>query len=1187
MSVLAFGIFNIASLVVVVGVVVYTYYYMTTLKTDVTSLAAQTNTMGNVLNTEIGTNMQQANQEISDLDGVYAKKTSDMTTDYNTKFTTTKADYDGKFATTQADYNQKFADTKTDYDGQIATTQADYNSKFDATKKDYTTQIANTNNAMNTGFASLTAKVNQDYADLNTAFTGLSTDYSTFKTKTFPAAQSNLANTFSTSLAQANTTWGTNLQQTSNQLWAGLSNLSATNTTNLAKISALQTALASQVAQQQALAAQMNATLGSDTNGLSQLSQQIAQTAQNVTTLQNNIKTLQDDMTSANAGQNQFAQTAQGQITTVQSEIDALKASLASQQTAITTAATTQTSSTTNLQGEIAALQATISSLTPQSAAAAQSQTASSTALAQLQGALTALQTATTQTTNNQASQIAQLTTQLNSLGTQVTNLGPSTQSGFTNLQGQITAAQALITQNNNAVTAAITTQTAALAQLQAQVKALGTTTAQTGSALTPAQISQLNALSSAIIPGGSTGLQFNNDGTGLVWGKGYSKIYDNADLHIETDDNMWMSAPSKLDITTPNMIVHGNVNANKVQLGTKFVMSGVGDNQANDEWLRLTDTGGQNYSGGFAAGKMWTQNMDVEGDGKVAGTLSANNLTIAGNITGPGATNLANSIMAGLPKAAAATVGPAGPKGDTGPQGPTGAVGPKGDTGPQGQLGGTGPAGPQGPQGPAGPAGTAASSTGPAVGGANGVKFNNDGTGIVWGNNYSQIMDNGDLHINTDDNMWMSAPAKLDVATPNMIVHGHVQSDAGFAVNNGDPGPLVEKNYGSAGDRYGIGQYPNGAVQVYGSGKFGNASVNVGFANADGSFTDYVSVYNQPNNSATVSIGKTDSSSATRIGNAWMPYSDGSMYLRPQAGKNVVVGDQGSKQTANVYIGDTAGGTTPVLVGGPNTWFPYPGDGNTYIRSSQPNKNLSLGDYQTGVVNIGGNGNTTNLNSATTNVPGNLITPAIARNDGDWLRISGTPANGTAMYNSVSIGDGGGLNVGQWAKVEAGRTKTQKLQLGEKWLLSGVGDGQANDAWLRLTGLDGKTYYGGLAADTMYTTNGKFASDARLKENIQTIPDNDLNKLDTLRSVQYNFKADEDKTKKYGFVAQELQNPYPHLVSDGPDGTLALDYNGVIPLVVGNVQDLKKKLNNDQLCIGDVCISKNELAALKRQLRQ
>jgi hypothetical protein len=42
---------------------------------------------------------------------------------------------------------------------------------------------------------------------------------------------------------------------------------------------------------------------------------------------------------------------------------------------------------------------------------------------------------------------------------------------------------------------------------------------------------------------------------------------------------------------------------------------------------------------------------------------------------------------------------------------------------------------------------------------------------------------------------------------------------------------------------------------------------------------------------------------------------------------------------------------------------------------------------------------------------------------------------------------------------------KTSKLQLGGKWLLSGVGDGEANDDWLRLKGLDGKTYNGGFAA--------------------------------------------------------------------------------------------------------------------------
>jgi hypothetical protein len=37
--------------------------------------------------------------------------------------------------------------------------------------------------------------------------------------------------------------------------------------------------------------------------------------------------------------------------------------------------------------------------------------------------------------------------------------------------------------------------------------------------------------------PQGKIGL--NNDGSAITWGYGYSKIYDNADLHIYTDDNM------------------------------------------------------------------------------------------------------------------------------------------------------------------------------------------------------------------------------------------------------------------------------------------------------------------------------------------------------------------------------------------------------------------------------------------------------------------------------------------------------------------------------------------------------------------------------------------------------------------------------------------------------------------------
>ena len=47
---------------------------------------------------------------------------------------------------------------------------------------------------------------------------------------------------------------------------------------------------------------------------------------------------------------------------------------------------------------------------------------------------------------------------------------------------------------------------------------------------------------------------------------------------------------------------------------------------------------------------------------------------------------------------------------------------------------------------------------------------------------------------------------------------------------------------------------------------------------------------------------------------------------------------------------------------------------------------------------------------------------------------------------------------------------KGSKIKVGDKWTLSGVGDAHGNDDWLRLFGADEKGYYGGLAANKLYT---------------------------------------------------------------------------------------------------------------------
>jgi hypothetical protein len=114
---------------------------------------------------------------------------------------------------------------------------------------------------------------------------------------------------------------------------------------------------------------------------------------------------------------------------------------------------------------------------------------------------------------------------------------------------------------------------------------------------------------------------------------------------------------------------------------------------------------------------------------------------------------------------------------------------------------------------------------------------------------------------------------------------------------------------------------------------------------------------------------------------------------------------------------------------------------------------------------------------------------------------------------------------------------------------------------------------------------NGSFilTSDERLKENIRNLSD-PLEKIKQLRGVTYNFKgktvdqidwADEkDKLtpvipnaflnrSMYGFLAEELQTVLPDLVyKDDSTGILAIDYIGIIPLLVSAIKEQQKQID-------------------------
>jgi CDGSH-type Zn-finger protein len=107
---------------------------------------------------------------------------------------------------------------------------------------------------------------------------------------------------------------------------------------------------------------------------------------------------------------------------------------------------------------------------------------------------------------------------------------------------------------------------------------------------------------------------------------------------------------------------------------------------------------------------------------------------------------------------------------------------------------------------------------------------------------------------------------------------------------------------------------------------------------------------------------------------------------------------------------------------------------------------------------------------------------------------------------------------------------------------------------------------YNGTAIGTI-TQSGTAAvlynvtSDERLKKNIQdAVSASAL--IDNIQVRQYNWKSD-GSHQRYGFVAQELVTVAPEAVHQpaDPEEMMAVDYSKLVPMLVKEIQDLRKRL--------------------------
>jgi hypothetical protein len=86
-------------------------------------------------------------------------------------------------------------------------------------------------------------------------------------------------------------------------------------------------------------------------------------------------------------------------------------------------------------------------------------------------------------------------------------------------------------------------------------------------------------------------------------------------------------------------------------------------------------------------------------------------------------------------------------------------------------------------------------------------------------------------------------------------------------------------------------------------------------------------------------------------------------------------------------------------------------------------------------------------------------------------------------------------------------------------------------------------------------------ASDARLKKDISLLQ-NPLQKIIQLNGYTYHWKNENSDTRlQTGVLAQEVQKLFPELVSENKEGILAVNYSGLIPVMIESIKEQQKQI--------------------------
>jgi cytoskeletal protein CcmA (bactofilin family) len=164
--------------------------------------------------------------------------------------------------------------------------------------------------------------------------------------------------------------------------------------------------------------------------------------------------------------------------------------------------------------------------------------------------------------------------------------------------------------------------------------------------------------------------------------------------------------------------------------------------------------------------------------------------------------------------------------------------------------------------------------------------------------------------------------------------------------------------------------------------------------------------------------------------------------------------------------------------------------------------------------------------------------------------------AGGTAQnYFAGNVGIGSGKSVPAYALEVNGTSAASQFYTSAGYIYTNTGQitAYSNAALTQYC-----TYVGGSGA-------WGCISDRRLKENIQPIETDALEKLALLKPSTYNFIENPERSTA-GFIAQEIMEVFPDAVTLGENGYYAVNTNYIIPYLVKGTIELNQKVEDNKV---------------------